>query len=205
MTNDSDLWALDLLDYRRQVHEMYREVRRGGPGGEVRDTWARARDELFTTHPQSPIEDRGAFGGLPYFAYDAAWRTVGRLDTTVTADAALGHSAEGSTRFVKVGEVEFTVAGQEASLEVMWLDAYGGGIFLPFRDATNGTVTYGGGRYLLDTVKGADLGHDGEEIVLDFNYAYHPSCVYSSRWSCPLAPPANRLAFAVEAGERLSP
>jgi uncharacterized protein (DUF1684 family) len=205
MSSDSDPWALDLLDYRRRVHEMYRDVRRSAPGADTRDRWAQARDELFATHPQSPIEDRGAFGRLPYFAYDPAWRTVGRLDTTDSADATLGHSAEGSTRFVKVGQVGFTVAGREGSLEVLWLDAYGGGIFLPFRDGTNGTATYWGGRYLLDTVKGADLGHDGEEIVLDFNYAYHPSCVYWSRWSCPLAPPANRLAFAVEAGERLAP
>ncbi len=87
----------------------------------------------------------------------------------------------------------------------MWLDAYGGGVFLPFRDATNGRSTYGGGRYLLDTVKGADLGHEADQIVLDFNYSYHQSCVYSERWSCPLAPPANRLTFAVEAGERLAP
>ena len=74
----------------------------------------------------------------------------------------------------------------------------------PFADAGNGDTTYGGGRYLLDTVKGADLGHDGDLIILDFNYAYHPSCVHSNRWSCPLAPATNHLGFAVEAGERLA-
>jgi uncharacterized protein (DUF1684 family) len=183
---------------------MYGDVRRGGPGADTRNVWVDARDRLFATHPQSPIEDRAGFEGLAYFPYDPRWRTVGRLETTGNADATLRHSAQGSTRFVKVGEIDFTIAGHESSLEVLWLDAYGGGIFLPFRDGTNGTTTYGGGRYLLDTVKGADLGHDGEEMVLDFNYAYHPSCVYSSRWSCPLAPPANRLTFAVEAGERLA-
>jgi hypothetical protein len=86
----------------------------------------------------------------------------------------------------------------------MWLNAYGGGVFVPFRDATNGAATYGGGRYLLDTVKGADLGHNGDAMVLDFNYAYHPSCVHSLQWSCPLAPPGNTLDIEVTAGERLA-
>ena len=98
----------------------------------------------------------------------------------------------------------FELAGRDCRLDVLWLDAYGGGIFLPFRDATNGDSTYGGGRYLLDTAKGADLGHERHQIILDFNYAYHPSCVHAYRWSCPLAPPANRLELVVEAGERLA-
>ena len=66
-----------------------------------------------------------------------------------------------------------------------------------------GRETYGGGRYLLDTVKGADLGFDGPRLVLDFNYAYHPSCAWDSRWSCPLAPPSNWLTEPVRAGELL--
>jgi uncharacterized protein (DUF1684 family) len=87
---------------------------------------------------------------------------------------------------------------------VYWIDVYGGGVFLPFRDATAGTETYGAGRYLLDTVKGADLGGSDSRLILDFNYAYHPSWAYDARWSCPLAPPENRLDVAVRAGERLS-
>jgi uncharacterized protein (DUF1684 family) len=76
-------------------------------------------------------------------------------------------------------------------------------VFLSFRDATGGKSTYGGGRYLYDTIKGADLGTVGGEILLDFNYAYHPSCHYNPLWVCPLAPPENRLRFPIEAGERL--
>jgi uncharacterized protein (DUF1684 family) len=194
---------LDLWDYRRRVDDMYRDVRREGSGAETRDRWAAARDLLFATHPQTPIEDVASFAGIPYHPYDPDWRVIGAFVATGEDATSLDHSDTGRTRFVTIGEVGFTVAGHEASLQVLWLDAYGGGIFLPFRDETNGETTYGGGRYLLDTVKGADLGHDGDDIVLDFNYAYHPSCVYSHRWSCPLAPPANRLPFAVEAGERL--
>ena len=75
---------------------------------------------------------------------------------------------------------------------------------MPFADATSGDETYGAGRYVLDTIKGADLGVDGDRLVLDFNFAYNPSCSYDPRWVCPLAPPANRLAVAVRAGERFS-
>ncbi|MGH8915774.1 MAG: DUF1684 domain-containing protein [Acidimicrobiia bacterium] len=196
--------ALDLWDYRRRVHDIYRRVRAGGAGPDTWSQWVADRDALFATHPQSPIEDRSAFTGLPYFRYDPAWRATGRFIPVEDETTVLGNSGEGVTTFVKVGSVEFEVSGNRGSLEVLWLDAYGGGVFLPFRDAGNGDATYGGGRYLLDTVKGADLGHEDEQIVLDFNYAYHPSCVHSYRWSCPLAPAANRLGFAVEAGERLA-
>jgi uncharacterized protein (DUF1684 family) len=196
--------TLDLWNYRRRVHDMYRRVRERGPGPESWPRWVAERDELFATHPQTPIEDRSRFGRLPYFPYDPAWRTSGRFTPSDDEVAIVDHSGDGSTRFVRIGIVEFEAAGNQGRLEVLWLDSYGGGIFLPFRDATNGGPTYGGGRYLLDTVKGADLGHAGDEIVLDFNFAFHPSCVHSERWSCPLAPPANRLSFPVEAGERLA-
>ena len=196
--------TLDLWDYRRRVEDIYRRARDGGPGVGPWSQWVADRDHLFATHRQSPIEDRSAFTGLPYFPYEAQWRVTGRFHPVEDEARVLAHSGEGTTPFVRIGTVEFDVVGKTGSLEVLWLDAYGGGIFLPFRDAGNGDATYGGGRYLLDTAKGADLGHDGEQMILDFNYAYHPSCVHSYRWSCPLAPPANRLGFVVEAGERMS-
>ena len=96
----------------------------------------------------------------------------------------------------------FRLHGRALALDCLWLQGYGGGLFLPFGDATNGATTYGAGRYLLDTVKGADLGCEDRELVLDFNFAYNPSCVYNPRWVCPLAPAANRLPVPVEAGER---
>lgn len=101
--------------------------------------------------------------------------------------------------------VRFARAHAEAiTLDLYWLDAYGGGLFVPFADATSGNESYGAGRYVLDTIKGADLGTttDGR-LVLDLNFAYQPSCSYDARWTCPLAPPANRLGVAVRAGERL--
>jgi len=103
--------------------------------------------------------------------------------------------------------VTFPLVDTACQLQVLWLDAYGGGIFIPFRDATCGSETYGGGRYLLDSVKGAELGSsfESETVTLDFNYAYYPSCAYDPIWPCPLAPPENRLQIAVRLGERLTP
>jgi uncharacterized protein (DUF1684 family) len=88
-------------------------------------------------------------------------------------------------------------------LDVWWLAHYGGGLFVPLRDGTAGTQTYGGGRYLLDTVKGADLGERDGRMIVDFNFLYHPSCRYSTQWVCPLAPDGNTTRVPICAGERL--
>lgn len=104
--------------------------------------------------------------------------------------------------FSRFARAEFTLAGSRRSLELYLLEGYGGGLFVPFADLTSGRETYGAGRYLLDTIKGADLGQADGRLVLDFNFAYQPSCSYDARWTCPLAPPANRLALAIRAGER---
>ena len=194
---------LELVDYRNQVADLYGAVRSSEPSRSTWESWRRSRDHIFATHTQSPIEDREAFTSLPFFEYEPGWRTEGvfRPDEGVELDVA--NSGNDATRFTRIGEVEFDLAGDTFSLGVFWLDAYGGGMFIPFRDHTNGGPTYGGGRYLIDTVKGADLGRTTDGIVLDFNYAYHPSCVHSPRWSCPLAPPTNALGIGVTAGEQL--
>lgn len=194
--------TLELWDYRRRVHGIYARAREA-EGVAAWERWRQERDELFAHHPQTPLENTEGFNGLRYFPYDPAWRTTGTLllEDDVTLD--VSHSGAGATPFQRIGTVEFEAAGRFGRLGLYWLAGYGGGVFLPFRDTTNVAVTYGGGRYLLDSAKGADLGHDGNQVVLDFNYAYHPSCVYSDRWSCPLAPAENRLDFEVNAGELL--
>jgi uncharacterized protein (DUF1684 family) len=197
--------SLSLLDYRRRVSALYAEIRASDPpAGHA--LWRRARDELFRSHPQSPFspETRAMFGALEYYPYDPALRFFATVTPADGAPISLDHSGEGATKARPFGRVAIDVSGATATtLTVYRLDQYGDGVFLPFRDATSGDETYGGGRYLLDTVKGADLGGSEDAIVLDFNFAYHPSCVYDPHWSCPLAPPDNRLAVAIRAGERL--
>ncbi len=105
--------------------------------------------------------------------------------------------------FTRFALARFTAGGVELSLDLYWLEGYAGGLFVPFADLTSATETYGAGRYALDTIKGADLGQQDGLLILDFNFAYQPSCSYDPSWSCPLAPPGNRLPVPVRAGERL--
>lgn len=197
--------TLALWDYRRRVEGLYADVRRIGAGEEAWHLWQETRDELFGTHPQSALSaaQRASFTGLHYFQYDPTWRFLLEVEPVPGEDVSLFHSGNGSSPFKRFGMVRFSRQGEDFELTLYWLNTYGGGVFLPFRDATRGKETDGGGRYLLDTVKGADLGREGRKLVLDFNFAYHPSCVHNSRWSCPLAPPENTLDRPVAAGERL--
>jgi hypothetical protein len=173
------------------------------PPQEGWELWRSTRDRLFASHPQSPLleEDRAGFTAVPYFPYDPAARVLAEVEPAERKTVEIA-ALEGAVTFERVGRARFELHGRPATLDLFWLEAYGGGLFLPFADATSGHETYGAGRYLLDTVKGADLGMDGAQLILDFNHAYNPSCAYDPRWVCPLAPPANRLAFAVRAGER---
>lgn len=210
MTAVADLdaaWPLDLLDWKRQVLAMYAAVRADGPDEATLDAFRHAKDTLFATHPQSPIpeQDRPGFAGLVYYPYRPDLRVLAPLERDSTGgELVLPSSTDEPFRFQFVGRVHPVLAGQEVSLAVFWLTAYGGGVFVPFRDATAGATTYGAGRYLLDTVKGADLGAGPHGVlVLDFNYAYNPSCSYDPRWSCPLAPLESRIEIPIEAGERV--
>jgi uncharacterized protein len=181
---------LDLLDWKRHIFELYAEVRRSEPRAGW-ERWRAVRAELFRDHPQSPSP---GYMSLDYFDYDPAFRFL--ADVEPVEEAAIEIDGFPFRRFA-VARFEL------GPLELYWLEGYGGGIFLPFADATRGTETYGAGRYLLDTVKGSDLGSVNGRLVLDFNFAYNPSCSYDDRWACPLTPLANRLDRPIRAGERL--
>lgn len=197
--------SLSLLDYRRRVANVYAEVRRLPPP-EAHLLWRSERDELFRSHPQSaiPPERRSSFTGLPVWGYDQRLRFEVEVGPAPESPPiALPHSGEGSTPGHAVGTLALPLPGGTVTLTLYRLDQYGDHLFLPFVDGTAGTETYGGGRYLLDTAKGADLGSRGQSMVIDFNFAYHPSCVHDVIWSCPLAPVANRFDLPIRAGERL--
>ena len=199
---------LQLMDWKRRVHAMYAAVRSAGGDPAACAAFRGERDELFAGHPASPLPEaeRPRFGGLPYFSHRPDLRVEAELERDPEpAELVIPTSPGEPPRFPRIGFVRPTLAGERVSLAVYWLEGYGGGLFLPFRDALAGTGTYGGGRYLLDTVKGADLGTgESGRLVLDFNYAYNPSCAYDPRWSCPLAPSENRMQVAVQAGERMA-
>jgi uncharacterized protein (DUF1684 family) len=214
MSGMSSFYArLDIADWRRRIAALYAAVRRPDEPIEIRHArfWA-GRDELFRGHPASPLEPgaRADFEGVARWPYDPRLRFEVEPEPIEAADTIHARLRDdGELRMTPTAYVPFQVGDAECRLTVYALGGYGGGLFLPFRDATSGNSTYGGGRYLLDTAKHADLGEaadpDGSRrLVLDFNFSYHPSCVYSPRWDCPLAPPGNRLDVAMYGGEASS-
>ncbi|MBI2762749.1 MAG: DUF1684 domain-containing protein [Chloroflexi bacterium] len=220
---------LSLADWRRRVADLYSSVRAiAATDPEAAwDHWRATRDALYRTHPQSPVPsaERLVFSGR-YWPYDPGFRFEVEVDVDVegsssnaagppdtgqgAAATSLGiqlpmSSGVGMT-FTPIGTVTLPFPVGPRTLGVFWMVDYAGGLFLPFRDASNGATTYGAGRYLLDAAKSADLGMDASatRLILDFNFAFQPSCAFDPRWSCPLAPPGNRLDLAIEAGERLA-
>ncbi len=192
---------LELADWRRGVAELYSAVRQLDPE-QGWNTFRSERDLLLKSHAQSPLSEtqREKFSELEYFPYDAKWRVVAPLEPPSSgASVVIDLGEDGDFRMTEIGKV---LIRPDARLSLFWVEGYGGGLFLPFGDRSNGKTTYGGGRYLIDGIKGADLGMQGKQIILDFNFAYNPSCVYDERWVCPLPPTQNQLPFDVPAGER---
>jgi uncharacterized protein (DUF1684 family) len=205
--SSSALTAIQVADWRQRVFGIYTEVRRlsAADVAAAHTFWRSARDELFGGHPQTPLlpNDRASFTGLPIADYNPEWR----FDVAITApeqpaDFDFATGTDGVVPFGLLGHVEIPRVGR---LDVWRLKSYGGGLFLPIRDGLAGQAggTYGGGRYLLDTIKGASLGEGTTpgNLVVDFNFAYNPSCAYDPAWACPLAPLGNRTNTTIPVGE----
>ncbi len=204
------LW---LADWRRRVSELYADVRATAATDpeEAWDTWRAEREALYRGHPGSPLPagERDGFRAR-HWPYDPSLRFSLRVEPQpagLPAGDALTLPSSGpeALSFRRAGGLTLPFAAGPRHLALYWIEGYAGGLFLPFRDATGGLTTYGAGRYVLDTAKGADLGGDpaAGTLVVDLNFAYQPSCAFDPRWTCPLAPPENRLDLPVEAGERL--
>lgn len=205
---------LTLADWRRRVAGLYVEVRAMAASDPVvaLDHWRNVREWLFRKHPQSPLPagERAGFRAQ-HFDHDPRLRFTVQVEPAPNSEPAglgleLPNSGSDSPSFRRIGLVRLPFPDGEQRLSVFWLAGYAGGLFTPFRDSTNGRETYGAGRYLVDAAKSHDLGTDEAtgELILDFNFATQPSCAFDPRWACPLAPPENRLAIEVRAGERLT-
>jgi uncharacterized protein len=197
---------LALADWRRRVGDLYAEIRHASDPRAAWAHWRLTRDELFTNHPQSPLPaaERAAHRSLRMFDYDPALRfLVGTVPVGGKAASTPGR-ADGAIEFMPIARTVGLAPALGTELTLYWLAGYAGGLFLPFRDGTAGRETYGGGRYLLDAAKGADLGERDGRLILDFNFAYHPSCAYWPSWVCPLPPPTNHFPVPLRAGERLA-
>jgi hypothetical protein len=216
---DAGRASLELADWRRRIATLYAEVREHAASDPAAawERWRAVREVMYRTHPQSPVPaaERERFVAHCW-PYDPALRFevgVEGIDAgdsgaspVAVAPSILPVSAGAALDFARAGRITLPLRAGARALSLFWMAGYAGGLFLPFRDATNGRETYGAGRYLLDTAKGADLGGDpaSGRLVLDFNFAFQPSCAFDPRWACPLAPPENRLDLPVEAGERIA-
>jgi uncharacterized protein (DUF1684 family) len=205
---------LSLADWRRRVAELYADVRRIAAKDPARawELWRATRETLYRDHPQSPVPpNRRTTFAAHHFAYDPGLRFELPIQPPPVVDPsalaiALPNSGDDVLSFRRIGRIEVPFADRPRSLSLFWMAGYAGGLFLPFRDGTNGAETYGAGRYLLDGAKNADLGGSMERrsLVIDFNFSFQPSCAFDPKWACPLAPPENRLDLPIRAGERLS-
>jgi uncharacterized protein (DUF1684 family) len=193
--------SLSLLEWRRRIAALYADIRRATDPRDAHELWRATRNDLFAHHPDSPLlpEARATFTGLPVAPYDPAFRFDVAVDEHVEQQRIeVPTRTDGMVPFERIGVVHL---GELGDLDVWWLDSYGGGVFVPVKDRLAGKKTYGGGRYLIDTVKGADLGGSEGRLIIDLNFAYNPSCAYNPAWECPLAPPGNVLTEPVRAGE----
>ncbi|MBF4764608.1 DUF1684 domain-containing protein [Nocardioides islandensis] len=194
--------AYDVVDWRRRVFALYAEVRAEADPAAGHARWREVRDDLFAHHAASPLlpDLREGFRGLTVAPYDPAWRFEVEVRAAEPTPWEVQTGTDGVVAFEQLGVAPLPGVGD---VDVWRLTSYGGGLFVPLRDAGCGRPggAYGGGRYLLDTVKGADLGGDGGRLVIDLNFAYAPSCAYDPSWACPLAPPGNRVDVEVPVGE----
>lgn len=196
----------DVADWRIRTFDLYarvREVAQAEPLA-AHTLWREDRKKMFLHHPASPLLDRKreAFETLSYFDYDPDYRFDEAIEPADPERREITTGTDGTVRFERIGVVNPDGIG---SLDVWRLVGYAGGLFIPVKDALAGTKggTYGAGRYLIDSIKGAHLGLNARSLILDFNFAYNPSCVYDPRWLCPLAAAGNTVATKIAAGERL--
>lgn len=161
-------------------------------------------DQFMKGHPQSPLDhdQRHDFNGLDYYDYNQDLVMEVEIDRfpedepVVVMQTSTGDTQE----YRRWGQFGFQVGDEEATM-VIYSDAHGHEFFMPFKDSTNGSETYGAGRYMDDHRPGLrQLRPDRFEI--DFNYAYNPYCAYSPYYSCPLPPRENWLKVPIRAGEK---
>ncbi len=197
-----------LADWRRRINDLYAEVRAMTDPAEAHAHWLKVRSGLFRRHPMSPLSPmaRRAFERIDAFAYDPNLRFAVALRPVTGQMVQFDLGEDGIMQARRVARTDGLAEALGAELAVWWIGGYGGGLFIPFRDATAGRQSYGGGRYVVDAIKGSDLGLDPSgRLILDFNFAYNPSCAFSTRFVCPLAPAQNLLPAPVRAGERSPP
>ncbi|CAG5072054.1 hypothetical protein DYBT9623_03992 [Dyadobacter sp. CECT 9623] len=155
-----------------------------------------AKDEQFRTQEDSPIADKTSFHGLHYFDPNMTFRVKATVSPYMNDDKEMivKYTDGTSEKYEKYGYANFTIMGEAQKLLLLKNE---GVISVLFQDATSGKQTYGGGRYIDYPV--ADIKNN--MLILDFNKAYNPYCVYQESYACPVPPAENKLTIPIEAGE----
>jgi uncharacterized protein (DUF1684 family) len=194
---------LSLIDWRFEMAALYQRVSSSESLNDIWPSFTAERKRLYQTHKQSPLQ-RGKsiafFDYDPAFSFEVSLRPLSAINSQ-TVDG----GKDGLIHLNAVAITSGLAPSLGVELTIYQLAHYGGGLFLPFRDDTNGDLSYGGGRYLIDTAKSAWLGFKSDRLRLDFNFSYFPSCAHNNTYVCPLSPPENRLPIAIKAGERWEP
>ncbi len=164
------------------------------------ESFRAAKDKFYRQDHRAPLtpEQQRGFKGLSYFPENDALVIKARIDRNVQTGIVHMETTKGEQQdYRRSGVAHFEVDGRPAQVTLYASDS-SHNLFLPFRDSTSGKETYGGGRYL-------DLHTHGDEVLIDFNYAYNPNCAYNPDWSCPLPPAENWLEVPIRAGEMTFP
>ena len=201
---------LSLIDWRREIFKLYSEVRDEENGQLAWTKWKSKRNKLFRFHPESPTFNSKRKSGSnfppilypynPNFCLSSKYKI---LESSVKLEIITDdHSITRIQPFLKTTDL---VEKLNIELTIFKILGYGGGLFLPFFDmgCSSKGENYQGGRYLIDTIKGADLGEcKNNELRLDFNFSYNPSCSYNSKWICPIIKNYNKIPLLIDAGEK---
>jgi len=165
--------------------------------------WRKERDTFFKNHQRSPLapRDKANFRTLKYFDFEAKYLFCGQIERYIFHINNPNYYATFLTnkgtnkRYVRYGKFHFQLAGKDYAIEI-YKSILSDYLFIPYKDLTNGKETYEGGRYVDAEVL------SGYQMVLDFNTAYHPSCAYNEKFTCPIPPRENFLPIAIKAGEK---
>ena len=192
--------AFSLIDWRFKMAALYHRVSASSSLDNVWQFYVEERKKLYDTHQQSPMQEGKS---ISFFDYDPEFCFEVLLNPLDDVDAhAVDGGNDGLINFQAFALTSGLKKHLGKELTIYRLNQYGGGLFLPFRDTTNGSMSYGGGRYLIDTAKSAWLGQNENRLRLDFNFSYFPSCAHNDRFICPLSPQENSLEVSVYAGEK---
>lgn len=163
------------------------------------------KNKYLSTDEKSPIpqEKRSNFRGLDYYPPDRAFSFLLSLHEHAEKAVIVVKDSKGNDRrYIRWGEFHFDIGEVKCTLQTYKSDATEERLFVPFKDLTSGSETYGAGRYLdMETEECFSEG----KWILDFNEAFNPYCAYNHNYACPLVPPENWLRVRIEAGEKVYP